>query len=128
MRHGGNEIPLARARQLRRAATLPERLLWAALRRKQHGLRFRRQHPAGPYILDFYCPSARLCVEIDGAQHDLTTAKDQRRDRWLNEQGIRTIRVSATDVLNDPDAVAVWIARHAPSGASRHLPLGRGRG
>lgn len=67
--------------------------------------------PRRPLHPDFYCLSARLCVEIDGAQHDLNLAHDQRRDRWLGEQGIRTIRVSATDVLADPDAVALWIAQ-----------------
>ena len=127
MRLGGDKTTLNRARLLRRAATLPERILWAALRRKQSGLRFRHQHPAGSYILDFYCPSARLCVEVDGAQHDLTAEHDRRRDNWLHQQGIRVIRVSAKDVLDDPDAVAQWIAQHAPSGASRHLPLDRGR-
>ena len=123
MRMGGDKQTLERARRLRRDATLPERLLWAALRRKQLGLRFRHQHPAGPYILDFFCPSARLCVEVDGSQHDLTAAADEDRDRWLGRQGIQVVRVSATDVLADPDAVAQWIAAQAPSGASRHLPL-----
>eukprot|EP01035_Chromulina_nebulosa_P054083 gene54083-74016_t len=58
-----------RARQLRWAMTEPERLLWALLRKEQTGLRFRRQHPLGSYVLDFYCPSARLCVEVDGPVH-----------------------------------------------------------
>ena len=114
MKLGGDQTTLDRARILRGAATLPERLLWAALRQKQHGLRFRRQHPAGSYILDFYCPSARLCVEIDGAQHNQTTASDARRDKWLANQGIHVIRVPATEVLRDPDAVAQWIASQAP--------------
>ena len=115
MRLGGNKTTLDRARALRRGATLPERLLWAALRRKQHGLRFRHQHPAGPFILDFYCPAARLCVEVDGSQHDLTNAADERRDRWLAKHDIRIIRIPARDVLRDPDAVAQWIALQAPS-------------
>ena len=50
----------------------PERLLWGALRKNKLGLRFRKQHPAGPYVLDFYCDSARLCVEVDGESHDFT--------------------------------------------------------
>ena len=110
MKNGGDQTTLDRARQLRRNATLPERLLWAALRKKRRGLRFRHQHPAQPYILDFYCPAAKLCVEVDGSQHDFTVAADQHRDRWLAGQGIRVIRVSATEVLRDPDAVADWIA------------------
>ena len=115
MRNGGDKFTLDRARQLRRNPTKPERLLWAALRRKQRGLRFRQQHPAGPYVLDFYCPSAKLCVEVDGSHHDQTVAADERRDRWLGKQGIKVLRVSATDVLADPDAVADWIALQAPS-------------
>ena len=126
MKLGGDKLTLKRAQRLRREMTKPERLLWAALRRKQAGLRFRSQHPAGPFVLDFYCPSAKLCVEIDGAQHDLTTASDDRRDRWLARQGIRVIRIPARDVLADPDAVARWVADQAPSGASRHLPLAGG--
>ena len=115
MRHGGDKTTLNRARQLRRNLTKPERLLWAALRRKQRGLRFRQQHPAGPYILDFYCPLASLCVEVDGSHHDQTVAADEVRDQWLAKHGIRVFRVAATDVLADPDAVADWIALQAPS-------------
>ena len=115
MRHGGDKSTLDRARQLRRNPTKPERLLWAALRRKQRGLRFRQQHPAGPYILDFYCPSAMLCVEVDGSHHDQTVAADERRDRWLGKRGITVLRISASEVLADPDAVADWIALQAPS-------------
>jgi very-short-patch-repair endonuclease len=60
-----------RARALRRKMSLPEVVLWQALRRGQvAGLRFRRQHPIGPYILDFYCLSARLAIEVDGFAHD----------------------------------------------------------
>ena len=117
MRHGGDKTTLDRARQLRRNATKPERLLWAALRHKQRGLRFRQQHPVGPHILDLYCPSASLCVEVDGSHHDQTRATDARRDRWLGKQGIKVLRVSASDDLANPDAVADWIALQAPEGA-----------
>ena len=89
MRNGGDKFTLDRARQLRRNLTKPERLLWATLRRKQRSLRFRQQHPAGPYVLDFYCPSAKLCVEVDGSHHDQTVAADKRRDRWLAKHGVR---------------------------------------
>ena len=119
MRNGGDKTTLDRARALRRNPTKPERLLWAAIRRKQRRLRFRQQHPVGAYILDFYCPSARLCIEVDGRQHDQTVATDERRDHWLGQLGITVIRVPATDVLADPDAVADWIALHAPSVSKR---------
>jgi very-short-patch-repair endonuclease len=72
-----------RARDLRRRMDLPEVLLWTELRRRRlAGLRFRRQHPIGRYILDFYCHEARLAVEIDGYSHDVADRpqRDQRRD------------------------------------------------
>jgi very-short-patch-repair endonuclease len=84
--------------------TLPEVLLWAQLRgARQHGLRFRRQHPVGPFVLDFYCPEARLCVEVDGRAHDSleVAARDLRRDRWLTQHGIRVLRIAASDMLAD---------------------------
>ncbi len=70
------------------------------LRDKQTGLRFRRQHPLGVYILDFYAPSAKLCIEIDGPSHDDPDRgeHDRRRDDWLNGQGIRVVRVTASDI------------------------------
>ena len=123
MHFGGDPKTLRRAQVLRREKSLPERLLWAVLRRNRTGLRFRCQHPAGSYVLDFYCPSAKLCVEVDGAHHDQTVKSDERRDRWLRAQGIMVLRVSARDVLADPDAVAAWIVANAPCGASRHLTL-----
>jgi very-short-patch-repair endonuclease len=110
----------ARATQLRSAMSLPERILWSLLRRKSTGLRFRRQQPAGPYVLDFYCDSLKLCIEIDGEQHDFTVAKDAARDRWLSDLGIRTIRIAARDVLRNPDGVVAWIAG---LGRSPSVPL-----
>ena len=83
-------LTFKRARALRRAMTLPEVLLWQAVRGGQvGGLRFRRQHPIGPYVLEFYCPAIRLAVEIDGAAHDTPDRADHdlRRDAWLAGQG-----------------------------------------
>lgn len=97
-----------RARRLRRELTLPEVALWAELRGKRlGGLRFRRQHPIGPYILDFYCDERRLAVEVDGQMHDQPDAlrHDARRDEWLAAKGIRVHRVGARDVLTDPGPV-----------------------
>ncbi len=93
----------ARARRLRREMTLPEVLLWRDLRRAGvEGVRFRRQHPIGPYVLDFYAAAARLAVEVDGAAHDLAgrVARDGVRDAWLREQGISVLRFNAGDVLD----------------------------
>jgi very-short-patch-repair endonuclease len=107
-----------RAKALRRGMTMPERTLWALLRREQLGLRFRRQHPMGPFILDFYCPSAKLCVEVDGPSHAEQGEYDARRDRWLTEHGIMVLRVSADDVEQRAALVLADIVRvAAPSTA-----------
>ncbi|WP_336966947.1 endonuclease domain-containing protein [Brevundimonas aurantiaca] len=93
-----------RARDLRRSLTLPEVLLWQALRRRGLcGARFRRQHPIGPYILDFYCDAARLAVEIDGSSHDTPdqARHDARRTDWLNQRGVSVLCIPARDVLTD---------------------------
>jgi very-short-patch-repair endonuclease len=84
--------------------SLPEVLLWKQLRR--HGLegfRFRRQHPAGPYILDFYCDDARLAVEVDGEGHGYgdQPGHDERRDNWLARHGIAVLRLPAHLVPKD---------------------------
>jgi len=94
------------ARSLRRATSLPEGLLWRAIKgRKLLGFRFRRQHPMGPYVLDFYCRELMLCVEVDGASHGLgeQPQRDSRRDQWLAARGIRTLRLSASSVLEEVD-------------------------
>src|SRR5437868_3594940 len=89
-----------RARTLRRKMTLPEILLWQELRgRKLNGLHFRNQHAKEPYVLDFYCAKANLAVEVDGITHEGRAGHDARRDAWLAEQGIRTIRIPAVDIL-----------------------------
>ena len=97
----GTSDAYQRARKLRRELTKPERLLWWALKANNTGFHFRKQHAAGPYVLDFYCDSARLCVEVDGASHELTAGHDQARDRYLERWGILTLRVSAGEVLTN---------------------------
>jgi very-short-patch-repair endonuclease len=103
------------ARRLRRTMTLPEVLLWQALRRHAYGLSARRQHPIGRYIADFYVPSARLVVEIDGAGHDAADKpqRDTVRDMWFREQGYDVVRIRARDVLVDVDAALRTIAAAA---------------
>jgi very-short-patch-repair endonuclease len=104
--------------------TSPERLLWWALRKNRAGLRFRRQHPAGRYVLDFYCDSKKLCVEIDGASHEFTVRRDGARDRWLAEQGVRTVRIAASEVMSNLEGVVQYIVAEAntPSVALRATP------
>jgi very-short-patch-repair endonuclease len=96
-------LTIARARDLRRRMTPPEVIVWEMLRGgRLDGIRFRRQHPIGPYILDFYCSIARLAVEIDGIGHDAAdrARHDERREAWLTEQGVRVLRIAARDVLD----------------------------
>ncbi|HEX5452938.1 MAG TPA: endonuclease domain-containing protein, partial [Stellaceae bacterium] len=124
-----------RARELRRRMTLPEVVLWQALRQgRLAGLRFRRQHPIGPYVLDFYCPSACLAVEVDGLVHDaaVRVRRDARRDAWLDERGVRVMRVTTKDVLHDEGfegvLTAIENAAGAPSVSLRSPPPPRSGG
>ena len=100
------------ASRLRQALNLPEGLLWKALKaRRQDGLHFRRRHPLGPYVLDFYCSRARLCIEVDGYSHGAADRpeRDAERDEWLLEQGVETLRLRASLVLEDLDAALSMI-------------------
>ncbi|MDE0704636.1 MAG: endonuclease domain-containing protein [Rhodospirillaceae bacterium] len=92
--------------RLRKSMTEAEKRLWSRLRRGQLGVRFRRQQPIGPYVVDFYCAVAGLVVEVDGGQHnDLRKAHDLRRDRWLRDEGYTVLRFWNTDVLANTDGV-----------------------
>ena len=75
--------------------SLPEVLLWRILRDRPGGYKFRRQHPAGPYVLDFFCAEHRLAVEVDGEVHARgdAPARDAARDAWIRSQGVRVHRV-----------------------------------
>ncbi|RZJ00606.1 MAG: endonuclease domain-containing protein [Brevundimonas sp.] len=109
-------LTVERARELRRRMTPPETRLWLCLRGKRlRGFKFRRQHPIGVYIVDFYCPGAKLAVEVDGRGHDHPerVAHDRRRTLWLREQGVRVIRLAAEDVRISLDGVLEFIARVA---------------
>ena len=94
----------SRARAMRKAMTEPEVMLWSRLRgRTPDKATFRRQHPFGRIIFDFYCPSARLAVEVDGRAHwdEHAQAKDEARDRWLAAQGIQVLRIPASRIYHD---------------------------
>ncbi len=100
------------ARELRQRQTKAEALLWSVLRGKQvSNLKFRRQHPEPPYVLDFANCGHNLAVEIDGGYHDYQDEKDNTRERYLISKGWDIIRFSNEDVLADPEAVAIAIAR-----------------
>lgn len=94
-----------RARTLRRTMSMSEVTLWQRLRTRPDGFKFRRQHPAGYYVLDFFCREAGLAIEIDGISHDMgdRPARDAERDAWLAVQGVATLRIAARDIADDPD-------------------------
>jgi very-short-patch-repair endonuclease len=117
---------MSAARRLRRHLSLPELLLWRCLRQTRGVLRFRRQHPIGPYVADFYCPRAGLVIEVDGATHDGREACDRRRDDYLRSLGLSVLRVGAAEVLASPDAVADGIFRLClnVAGPSTTQPVG----
>jgi very-short-patch-repair endonuclease len=91
--------------------TPPERRLWNLLKGRPGGFKFRRQHPLGPFVLDFFCYEAAVAIEVDGMAHDLGSnpQRDIRRDAWVAEQGVRTMRVRATDVRDYLEGVLVSI-------------------
>jgi very-short-patch-repair endonuclease len=102
MLHGPIETQRNAAR-LRRAMTLPEVLLWRELRKRPGDLKFRRQHPAGKYVLDFYCARLSLAVEVDGSAHDCleVALMDEKRDTWLRSNDVTVMRIPAKNVLAD---------------------------
>lgn len=134
-KRGGGEYRQVRrpttytARRLRRQMTLPEVLLWQALKSGEHGLRFRRQHPIGAYVADFYCAAALLVVEVDGMAHDMGNRpqSDASRDACLHQKGYAVLRIPAADILKDASGVAEAIVRTAlplrQSLRDCHLPM-----
>ena len=100
-----NHIVTKEYRQLlRRNETPAERMLWKHLRSKQmEGCRFRQQHGFGPYVLDFYCPALRLCIEVDGEVHDqdVQRQKDEDRTVFLNQNRIVVIRFRNEEIENN---------------------------
>ena len=90
------------AKTLRRRLTNAERSLWKHLRAKQiEGQKFRRQEPIGRYIVDFVCHEKRIVVEVDGGQHSTDKVRDNKRDKWLEEQGYKVLRFWNNEVLTN---------------------------
>ncbi len=118
-----------RARSLRVTATDTERLLWSVLRAKQLcNLKFRRQHPIGPYFVDFACLARRLVVEIDGRYHDATAKADQDRENYLTQNGWTVMRFAADDVEQDVEVVARALANRLGLTYEVRRRLGTGSG
>ena len=100
--HNSN-LPYDKAfrQQLRRESTPCEHILWKLISGRQiNGLKFRRQHGFGPYVMDFYCPEIKLCIEVDGTVHESEEAKrrDAERTEFLNSQGIKVFRLQNQEV------------------------------
>jgi len=115
------DLSLLRRRDLRRASTDAERLLWYHLRdRRLEGFKFRRQYPCGPFIIDFCCAEARLAVELDGGQHfePLAQAYDERRTAFLGRRGIKVVRFQTDLVFRELTAVLESITAALRDGPS----------
>ncbi len=112
-----NPVLKLRRRELRNKATDTEKILWQKLQRKQlRRHKFVRQYSVGPYILDFYCPKARLAIELDGFQHDSDEGKiyDQERTNYLATCDIKVIRFWNKEILSDLEKVISRIAGLLP--------------
>lgn len=102
-----------RAKELRKAGMLHEALLWNQLKRKQfQGLDFDRQKIIGNYIVDFFCAEKAFVIEVDGVSHQGREDYDAERDAYLNGLGLTIIRIAAKDVLQNMEAVLVFLADH----------------
>lgn len=115
----------AHARELRGRMTEAEQMLWFHLRRDQLGVRFYRQRPLGPYIVDFYSPKARLVTELDGSQHfePRHRARDAVRDGWLQSQGIVVLRFDDRQALLETEAVLEVILAAVQKAMGGEIPL-----
>src|ERR1700744_5731079 len=101
------------AKALRKQLTSAEKLFWKIVRnRNLSGLKFRRQHPIGPFIADFYCHALKLVVEIDGDIHDLEDVRqyDTQRQNYLKEVGIKVLRLKNEDVFANAHLIEVAIS------------------
>ena len=127
---------MGRARLLRKKETEPERILWRHLRNRNFaGFKFRRQHPFDDYVLDFYCPSSKLAVELDGGGHNYRRgrARDRTRSELLARHGVVVLRFWNHQVRQELESVlrAIWFAleerqKNNPSPLSSPFEKGRG--
>ena len=116
--------PVTNARRLRRKQTDDEKELWSALKAGRFaGFKFRRQHPLGIYWRDFYCPAAKLSIELDGSQHGFPTWQqhDAEREKFLTTQGIEELRFWNHQWRKNPEGVLleIWNALHRRTGCVR---------
>jgi len=104
-----------KARKLRRQMSPPEVLLWSELRGNKLGFKVRRQHPIGPYVVDFFIRERALVIEIDGSPHDYgdQPERDAVREKYLTESGYRILRIAAGDVMRNLEGALKYIVVQA---------------
>ena len=125
--HASARPNITRARRLRQAMTLPERMVWAELRRLK--MNFRRQVPIGPYVVDFAHHDSHLIIELDGPVHDLpdVALRDLERSQWLEAQGFRLLRFTNKTISEALSDVIDQIRSAAVSPPSQPFPHQGGR-
>jgi very-short-patch-repair endonuclease len=120
---------ISRARQLRNNLTDAERRLWSALRGRQLAdVKFRRQAPIGPYIVDFVSFQCKLIIELDGGQHTEQVQYDGQRTEWLHSQGFQVLRFWNHQVFEDLDAILELIWRKVKDRSPLPNPPHQGEG
>lgn len=113
MFYKASPLLFARAKELRQELTDAELLLWSYLRTKPFGFKFRRQHPIGRYVADFFCHPLKLVIEADGSIHQKPEVKeaDRRREKDLNDEGLRVIRFTNEEIFYDFNTVIEQITK-----------------
>jgi len=111
---GANHLIFEMAKDLRKNMTEAEKILWCHLKQRPEGFKFRRQHPLGIYIADFYCHKAKLVIELDGIVHnDMNVKKnDEIRQRAIEESGITVLRFKNERVFKELEIVILEIKSH----------------
>ena len=107
MFYGASGLLFQRAKELRSNMTQAELILWEYLRQKPGGFKFRRQHPLGLYIVDFYCHKVKLVIEVDGSIHDIEEVKvhDEIRQKQLESEGLTVIRFRNVEITKSSEVV-----------------------
>lgn len=107
--------------QLRTAMPLSEKILWARIRNQQLGVKFRRQHGIGRYVVDFYCPEHKLIIELDGDSHyqDEAQEYDAIRDEFMSALGLQVMRFTNSELMENPEVVVMKIYDYVKNNAER---------
>jgi very-short-patch-repair endonuclease len=109
-----DKLQKTRRQELRSTQTQAEDILWQRLRNRQiNNLKFYRQYGVGPYILDFFCPVARMAIELDGEQHKDSVEYDKEREEFLKDKDIKTIRFWNDEIITDINRTLDLISKSA---------------